>query len=526
MPDDLETEFKLRATAPLGTAAVEAALLAAGCRCESPDSSRHLDTYLDDSHGSLAAHGLGLRLRDDRRGRRLTLKHRGLADRGLFVRTEHEAAYSHPEPPTRAADLPSPLRDHVEPFVGRAQLQPWLQLNIERERRELGLGEAHAELAIDRVHLLGPGTGRCFDEVEIEVLDDLSPWEALVQQLTQALPLVPAQDDKPSHARALLGLPAPAALPTDLPPELATGTALLRLAAGPLHTLATAEVAVRLDRGPQHLHELRVAVRRLRGLLRAFRGAYRPADAEFLTEALATLAQRLGALRDLDVLLLELPKALRAVPDTLATASEAATELLQQDRNRTHAQLLDWLRSDARLLDHERLRGLFAAPHGGPEAEQPLATTATACLTAAAQRVRRLTKTLPDDLPLPHLHELRIAGKRLRYLAEALQPVVPVADRALALLTGLQEHLGRVCDHDVAVQRLLGWLPQLHGHDSGLQLAAVVGGLATAHHRALGKAQQRAGKFLRKFRRKKVWQEFPAAPPEAGATGADAILAP
>ena len=62
---------------------------------------------------------------------------------------------------------------------------------------------------------------------------------------------------------------------------------------------------------------------------------------------------------------------------------------------------------------------------------------------------------------------------------------------------------------DALEKRTEGWI-------AGLQLAAVVGGLATAHHRALGKAQQRAGKFLRKFRRKKVWQEFPVAPPEAG----------
>lgn len=526
MPDDIETEFKLRATAPLGAAAIEAAALAAGCHSTSADSSRHLDAYLDDDRGSLAAAGFGLRLRDDRRGRRLTLKQQSFAGNGLFVRTEHEAPWPQPEPPQRAADLPPPLRDLVEPFVWRRPLQSWLQLAIDREVRELALGDARAELAIDRVHLLGPGTGRDFLEVEIEVLDDLSAWEQVAQQLTSSLPLEPALDDKPSHARDLLGLPKPSAPAAELTLEQTTATALARLAAPHLRTMAAAEVAVRLDRGPQHLHELRVALRRLRGLLRAFRAVFPAAEAEALGSALASLAQRLGALRDLDVLLGELPNALRAVPAALAQPSTAAADLLQQHRQQAHAELLAWLRSDERLAAHERLLAAFAAPAGGPLATEPLATTAPSCLAAAAQRVRRLVKGLPEELPLPQLHELRIAGKRLRYLAEALQPVVPIDDRTLRWLADLQQNLGSVCDHDVAVQRLLGWLGQLAAHPDALHLAAVVGGLATAHHRAGAKALKRAQKFLQRFRRKKVWRGFPAAADAPAQPPDDATLAP
>ena len=54
-----ETEFKLRATQPLTAADVERRLreLAADVLAEAP--RRHVDEYLDDDDGSLAAAGIG-----------------------------------------------------------------------------------------------------------------------------------------------------------------------------------------------------------------------------------------------------------------------------------------------------------------------------------------------------------------------------------------------------------------------------------------------------------------------------------
>ncbi|MBM4059825.1 MAG: CHAD domain-containing protein [Planctomycetes bacterium] len=512
MPPGIETEFKLRATTSVETARIDAVVREAGCPCEASGAVRHQDVYLDDERRSLLEAGIGLRLRDDQRGRRLCSKRRAAGAGGLFVREELEAEWPGAYLPRTAQDLPSELRDAVEPFVLARPLVPWLQLDVDREVRQLAAdGGARAELAIDfAVARAGAAEAR-FTEVEIEVFEDVATWERLAALLATRLPLQPAEDDKPGHALHLLGLALPpAAAPVPLAPEVPTGRAIAAIAAAELRALREAEVLVRSRDEAEPVHAMRVALRRLRAVARAFRALWPEPEARWLLETLAATARRLGPVRDLDVMRDELPEAIAALPAGLAATAEAAQTWLLAHCLAARTELREWLRCPERLQQEEQLRRLLAAAGPTGLATEPVGNAARSRLAAAAERVRQLGEQIPADLPTGPLHELRIACKRLRYLAEHFAALlgqrVPKAKGALARL---QQALGRVCDHEVAAGRLLDWLPAIAAESQdGILLAAAVGGLATRHHRAAKKARRRAARQLAGFLDHKAWKAW------------------
>ena len=207
MTDEIESEFRLRARAPLEIAAVDAALREFDATCRASASARHVDTYLDDTRRSLLRAGVGLRLRE-RRGRCvITCKLRRALEGTLHVRREVEAAWSRGEPPREASELPDTLREARGEQISGHDLLPLLRLDVQRETRILtDDGRDVCELAIDAVAASANGRTAMFHELELEVLGDAATSERLAHQLRDRLPVEFARDDKPSHAAALLGL--------------------------------------------------------------------------------------------------------------------------------------------------------------------------------------------------------------------------------------------------------------------------------------------------------------------------------
>jgi triphosphatase len=516
MTEPTETEFKLRALRPIEVATVDAALRELGLPISRSDRRQHVDVYLDDAERSLAGAGLGLRLRRDGQRHRLTCKTRGSCTDGLFVRAEHEAEWTGGELPALASELPEPLRDLVEPFVRDRPLQGCLQLTTQRELRVVQQdGRDLCELVVDHVVATANDRETMFTEVELEVLDDQDGSERLAHELTLRLPVAPAANDKPTHALELLGLAARPQQPESTAPDATLATALPPLLRRHLGTLQHAEAGVRTDRGPAALHSMRVAVRRLRCLARAFRGAFAAADAPRLLAQLGELGQQLGKARDLDVLLAELGRGLERLPTPLQAGCAAAIARAKDERDRAHAELRAWLRSPDRAVAQAELeRTLLDPAPTGPEATMPLASAVGQQLDKAAATVQRLANELPADLPFAELHALRIATKRLRYLAEEFVEL-PGHDYggALQRAIALQDAAGVVCDHEVALQRLVAWVQPTAASGGEALVAAALGGLAVDHARRARKARRAAAKALARLDRKKVWRQFPGAGP-------------
>ncbi len=218
--------------------------------------------------------------------------------------------------------------------------------------------------------------------------------------------------------------------------------------------LATEEGA-RSGERVEDLHKMRVATRRMRAAWRVFGDAFRPGRVRRSVGALRTLAAHLGAVRDLDVLLDELA----AYAATLGPDGKAALSPLQDawrsQRDAARVELVRHLDSRAyrRFVDDQLAfvgtPGQDAMP-AGPTEPRRVRDTAPSRLWAAYESVRAYDGVL-RWADLATLHELRIAGKRLRYAVEFVrEPLGPDAGMLIERITGLQDHLGMLHDADVA----------------------------------------------------------------------------
>jgi CHAD domain-containing protein len=90
------------------------------------------------------------------------------------------------------------------------------------------------------------------------------------------------------------------------------------------------------------------------------------------------------------------------------------------------------------------------------------------------------------------IHELRLAGKRLRYALELASATIPEVTRRRLYdeLSDLQDRLGGLCDAMVAVQRMHEWL-------GDAQDAAVRKELRAAQSRQQAELASRKRRFLR-----------------------------
>ncbi|HLQ38440.1 MAG TPA: CHAD domain-containing protein [Planctomycetota bacterium] len=506
-----ETEIKLRATGPLDVIELDAVVRATGLRCDRAAATEHHDLYLDDQDRTLAHAGVGLRLRHSGDRTVVGCKTAGEPHGIVLVREELEAEWPGREPPQVAADLPPLLRDAIEPLVLARPLRPVLGLQVRREHALLRLADRTlGALVFDQVTAASDGRRADFVEVEIEVQDDIEACCALAKTIARRLPLDPVGDSKLAHGLALFDLAPPEVAEPDAGASLhtvATARLLLHLRAMCRH-----EVGVRQDRSPEPLHCMRVENRRLRALLRAFRSHW-PDDAarELLIELEAT-GRELGNLRDLDVMLLGVDGMAPRLPKGMQALLPQFQQWLAARRLAVRAELFAFLRVPARIAGLQRLSDAFAQP--APPTATAVAHLAVAGRLAKTGRLlRRLVRALPPELPIESLHELRLASKRLRYLAEEFAAWFGSDFRwTLRPLLRLQQALGEVCDHANAAQRCSASVqPFAAASTDPLAAAALLGALAALHHDASRRACKAAARRIARIDRKKFWRALAAA---------------
>jgi CHAD domain-containing protein len=241
---------------------------------------------------------------------------------------------------------------------------------------------------------------------------------------------------------------------------------------------------------PDAVHDMRVAVRRLRSTLRTFRPVLDRGRTEPVRAELGWLAGLLGPVRDGDVLAHRLAAALAAEPPELTVGPVAA-----RIRERLAAGTAGARRELIAALDGERYAALVAALDG-ITAGSPGTGRLRALTRKALRRADRRLAGAGSDAAL---HEARKAYKRARYAVEVLEPVAGARARRLAKrLTALQDVLGANQDAIVAedLLRNYGMLAYLDGENAftyGL-LHARQREAAQRHLAELPRARRRAGK--------------------------------
>lgn len=183
-----------------------------------------------------------------------------------------------------------------------------------------------------------------------------------------------------------------------------------------IRALLAYEPGTRSGADPEDLHQMRVALRRMRSVLK-LSGALVGDGAEPVRAELGWLGQSLGEVRDYDVLIGHLREVIadfevRDQPAGRRLVSRFVTERAAAKRRLTRAL------SSARYSTLLREVSLLTRSPA-PASDEP-----HDLVTGLAKPHRKLAKAvraLPADPPDDDLHALRIHGKKLRYAAELAQ---------------------------------------------------------------------------------------------------------
>jgi CHAD domain-containing protein len=255
------------------------------------------------------------------------------------------------------------------------------------------------------------------------------------------------------------------------PPDTSAATtaedAFLRAAGHLLEVVRQQTARIRHDGGLEAVHQTRVALRRLRSLLRVFRAATDGPSLRGLDARLREAVAVLGPARDWDVFLAGIGRDIDAAfPGEPRIA--ALIHAGEARRRAAYDAVLAMLAAPAwRALLLDALGLLLARAWRAEVGEemraaldQPVRDFGRAILERRWSRLRRDGAEF-ETLSAEHLHELRLDGKRLRYAAEVFAPVfgARAARRFLRRLAALQDGLGIANDAAVArglVQPLAG----------------------------------------------------------------------
>ena len=443
-------------------------------------------TYYDTSQYDLAHAGITLRHRVERGKRAWQLKLPLMKDR-----QEIEMVDRRPIPPTT-------FRDLLFLHLGRRRLMPVATLQVWRSGVRVHMDHAPvADVTLDHVSVVKNGAVlQRFRELEIELVNGKdSTLPDLERQLRRAG--AEDHDGRPKLFRAL-SLVAPGPEPPPAPDASAVAHVKCALAHH-VRWLLAHDPGARLGREPESLHQMRVATRQLRAVLRAARPLLVPKWADSLRDELRWLGQLLGPARDLDVQLAYFRKE-SAVLD--ARDRRPLTQFiahLEAQRANDQGVLLNELKS-ARYLD--LIRRLQQAAH------DPTVVESTVTLRdLAKQEFTQLRNVIRQSGHTPtnaKIHETRINTKRARYAAELAEPTVgKPATRFINKTRVVQDVLGLHQDAIQAEAHIRAFLKQ----STGARSAFVAGRMVERQRQRRERAKKKMPRLLRGLlkRGEKAW---------------------
>lgn len=292
---------------------------------------------------------------------------------------------------------------------------------------------------------------------------------------------------RPTQTRPIV-LPEPlSAAPTDAPAHHVRAALDARLRALLAHDPGT-----RTGEDIEDLHQMRVAVRRMRATLKAARPLLDAAWADGLRTELGWLGAALGPVRDLDVMLLRLGEEIAALPATEHEAGGVLLAGLEAERVTARAAMLHVLTASRYAVLLERLADATRLPLPNPTATRT-PPTLVELLRKEAARLRRAVEKVGDHPSDAELHGLRIHGKRVRYTGELVEPALrgtptgKAVKRMLGATAQLQEVLGDhqdACVAEASIRALVAGL----GKRPDVAVVLVAGRLVEREHR---RAQER-----------------------------------
>jgi inorganic triphosphatase YgiF len=421
-----------------------------------------VSVYFDTDKLKLRDKGLSLRVRRIGRHHVQTIKQENGESAVLFARGEWEHQISGRQP-----DLDVTKDDALRAVFSknvRRGLKPIFETRVRRTVYPIKSGDSEIELTVDKGKVEVGRQSSPLCEVELELKrGEAAELFKLARMLAEEVPVQLAVKSKAERGYALIAGEQPEAVkaaPVALTSDCTRQAAFQVIARACLRQLVANQLAT-LRGDPEGLHQMRVALRRLRAAISLFADMLLDPQTEEMKTQFKWITQELGPARELDVFI---RRVVRPVTDGKPNGAGVAVlaKDLQQRRQEAFARacaavestrfrnlVLDtgcWIEAGDWTHDPDDLTRLLR--------EQPIVGT------AADELRRRWKKILKAGAQLGELdperrHKIRIQAKKLRYASEFFAGAFPgkkAVRRRKGFVAGLEKLQDALGDlNDIAV---------------------------------------------------------------------------
>ena len=486
------------------------------------------DTYLDTEDWRVFRAGFALRLREKSERRKghveATLKGLRSAREEVADRREITERLSEGRPKALAQAV-GPVGSRVRDVTGVRPLRTLFDVRTARQRfavRSRNAAAAVGEIALDEARFSrgnahnGHRRPMVLTRVELEASGpDAGVLERLAERLCAECGLHPARENKFAVGLRSASLQPPrlAGPGAEAQPDAAvmhSSTRASDFAADALQRLLqdwqAHEPAARLGEGPEPLHKLRVAARRMDTVLSLFH-TFLPGSVARSRPKLKALLDAVGDVRDVDVRL----EAVSAFRDKLADNDKAACDPLRQhlEAERTEARIRMLRALDAKATREwlDTLPVQLARTAASTQSASVRSVVALAVMPELIgkryRKLRKCAERLTRRSSIEEFHKVRVRSKKLRYALEVIAPTYRKATHEiLEALQKLQSKLGMQHDSDVIAR----YLTNLATHPPGSFTAAtlfMMGRMAEMHTQ---EASRLSGRIKKPWRNVRGWR--------------------
>ena len=449
----------------------------------SPSVTQNLYTvYYDTSNFDLRGNDVAFRLR--RSGRRWiqSIKGGGSVAAGLHQRYEWETPVPKPQPDFTKISDPSLIRLFDNADL-RQQMRPLFITECKRRIRTLRLsGGGEAEFCLDQGRIVAGEASMPFCEIELELKSGSPlPLFQLALDLLHTIPLRLENMSKAERGYTLAsGIKSPPlkATSVQLVAEMNVNEAFKAIAWNCLGHMHSNEAGMLHGGDIEYLHQMRVALRRLRSALNFFSKAFSKAAFAPMAQELRWLAGQFGPARDWDVFVTEtladilphfsdhpgiLPLQKKCEQIRRRHNDEARNAVESAHYTELMLKLGAWLSADSWVTPSD-LMGLdnrvgVDGPGGSGGLGGSVKEFAGTLLAHRHRQLKKYNRKLAELSPA-ELHEVRILAKKQRYAGEFFAGFYPPkkVKAYIKSLAKLQDILG-VMNDTAIIEQLLSEVP-------------------------------------------------------------------
>ena len=415
-------------------------------------------TYFDTPDQALRQAGISFRIRRNGHQRIQTIKAAQSVDGIALSRSEWEHEVEGDEPDYTIAEETA-----LKPFLElRGTIQPAFSVMAERTACRLSYGSSIIEVAADRGKVEGLERTIPFGELELELKEGTAAdLFDLARSLSAEVPLRLGFKTKAERGyEAISGetLKRVKADPVILKRRMTSARAFQIIGASCLRHLMANEAIVRAAPEAEAVHQMRVALRRLRAAITLFKTVVEDDRRDEIRAELKWMANLLGEARDLDVYISKVLEPARAQNEN----NESYRQLLadyEERRDRAYRIVQETIASP-RFINGILEAAAWIQVGGWSRNEgkaarrrrdEPVAELAEEEIGRRWKRVLKRGRNLADLDP-DERHQVRIEIKKLRYATEFFDSLFKGSNvrkrkrAALKTLEALQETLGELND--------------------------------------------------------------------------------